>query len=71
MTEETITRYVAKDGAIFEDERDCLIYEGTLYAGKVSFFVYSDDGGIKKMLPTISDNVANADIIVMKTMDGA
>ena len=71
MTEETITRYVAKDGAIFEDERDCLIYEGTLYAGKVSFFVYSDDGGIKKMLPTISDNVANADIIVIKTMDGA
>ena len=40
MTEETITRYVAKDGTIFEDERDCLIYEGTLYAGKVSFFVY-------------------------------
>ena len=70
MTEETITRYVAKDGAIFEDERDCLIYEGTLYAGKVSFFVYSD-GNIKKMLPTISDNVANADIIVIKTMDGA
>ena len=70
MTEETITRYVAKDGAIFEDERDCLIYEGTLYAGEVSFFVYSD-GNIKKMLPTISDNVANADIIVIKTMDGA
>ena len=70
MTKETITRYVAKDGAIFEDERDCLIYEGTLYAGEVSFFVYSD-GNIKKMLPTISDNVANADIIVIKTMDGA
>ena len=70
MTEETITRYVAKDGAIFEDERDCLIYESTLYAGEVSFFVYSD-GNIKKMLPTISDNVANADIIVIKTMDGA
>ena len=71
MTEETIARYVAKDGAIFEDVHDCLIYEGTLYAGEVSFFVYSDDGGIKKMLPTISDNVANADIIVIKTMDGA
>ena len=70
MTEETITRYVAKDGAIFEDERDCLVYEGTLYAGKVSFFIYSD-GNIKKMLPTISDNVANAAIIVIKTMDGA
>ena len=70
MTEETITRYVAKDGAIFEDAHDCLVYEGTLYAGEVSFFVYSD-GNIKKMLPTISDNVANADIIVIKTMDGA
>ena len=70
MTEETITRYVAKDGAIFENERDCLIYEGTLYAGKVSFFVYSD-GDIKKILPTISDNVVNCDIIVIKTMDGA
>ena len=70
MTKETITRYVAKDGAIFEDAHDCLVYEGTLYAGEVSFFVYSD-GNIKKMLPTISDNVANADIIVIKTMDGA
>ena len=70
MTKETITRYVAKDGAIFEDERDCLIYEGTLYAGEVSFFVYSD-GNIKKTLPTISDNVVNAEIIVIKTMDGA
>lgn len=70
MTEETITRYVAKDGTIFEDAYDCLVYEGTLYAGEVSFFVYSD-GNIKKMLPTISDNVANADIIVIKTMDGA
>ena len=70
MTKETITRYVAKDGAIFEDAHDCLVYEGTLYAGEVSFFVYSD-GNIKKMLPTISDNVANAEIIVIKTMDGA
>ena len=56
MKEEIITKYVAKDGTIFENERDCLIYEGTLYAGEVSFFVYSD-GDIKKILPTISDTV--------------
>lgn len=70
MTEETITRYIAEDGKVFDDEYKCREYEGSLHINNVSFFVYSD-GNIKKMLPTISDNVANADIIVIKTMDGA
>ena len=71
MTEETITRYIAEDGKVFDDEYECREYEGSLHINNVSFFVYSDDGNIKKMLPTISDNVSGCEIIVIKTIEGA
>lgn len=70
MTEETITRYVAEDGKVFDDEDECREYEGSLHAGDVSFFTYSDDV-IKQLLPTISECILTCDIIVIKTIEGA
>ena len=70
MIEETITRYVAEDGKVFDDAYECREYEGSLHAHDVSFFKYCGDV-IKKMLPTISDCVSSCEIIVIKTIDGA
>lgn len=70
MTEETITRYIADDGKVFDDAYECKEYEGSLHAHDVSFFKYCGDV-IKKMLPTTSDCVSSCEIIVVKTIKGA
>ena len=69
MREEIITRYVAYDGKVFDDEYECREYEGSLYAKDVSFFIFRD-GNIER-LTNISESVDCCEIIVVNTIKGA
>ena len=69
MREEIITRYVAYDGKVFDDEYKCREYEGSLCAKDVSFFAYNF-GDIKK-ITNISEAIDCCEIIVVKTIKGA
>lgn len=70
MKEETITRYVADDGKVFDDEYKCREYEGSLYAKDVSFFDYTSFGDIKQ-ITSLSEAIDCCNIIVIKSVKGA
>ena len=69
MREEIITRYVAYDGKVFDDEYKCREYEGSLCAKDVSFFIFRD-GNIERVM-NISEAIDCCEIIVIKSVKGA
>lgn len=70
MREEIITRYVAYDGKVFDDEYKCREYEGSLYAKDVSFFDFTSFGDIRQ-ITSVSEAIDCCEIIVIKSVKGA
>ena len=69
MREESITRYVACDGKVFDDEYKCREYEDSLCAKDILFFIFRD-GNIERVM-NISEAIDCCEIIVVKTIKGA
>ena len=69
MRKETITKYFADDGKVFDNEYKCREYECSLYAKDVLFFIFRD-GNIERVM-NISEAIDCCEIIVVKTIKGA
>ena len=70
MREEIITKYIADDGKVFDDEYKCMLYESSLYDKSVLLYIYDNHDNIER-ITTISQNVGECNIIIIKTIEGA